>query len=296
MFEGGIHACSSSRVGYMSRKRKQASSANSNNQSVVRHWAKNHSGGAARTEDAEDPRLISPVPSAEFDPMDVDPPPSPQNEDLQLPTRFVYVKHHAHSGKPPEIIPLESETPSRSPNEKLFQGSTDPSDDRPWAPFRCLADATFTYRCVSRRMPNNDVDEDLKHCGPNGQIMFTSHLKIIVKWRGLLLRRGRPMCKHHGIYALQFHTERISIDFQGREFSEKTYEIEIHFVILGRRPFWLDKGLVSTKVKMHPMLLRGCWIESATRNGSGNGGAALLGFVIWWPSVSLTAFPAGYAN
>ncbi|KAJ7111336.1 hypothetical protein C8R44DRAFT_633102 [Mycena epipterygia] len=42
---------------------------------------------------------------------------------------------------------------------------------------------------------------------------------------------------------------------------------------------WLDKGLVSTKVKMHPVLLRGCWIHSATRNGSGNGGSALVGFV-----------------
>jgi hypothetical protein len=34
---------------------------------------------------------------------------------------------------------------------------------------------------------------------------------------------------------------------------------------------------------MHPILLRGCWIQSATRNGSGNGGATLLGFVkmVW---------------
>jgi hypothetical protein len=43
---------------------------------------------------------------------------------------------------------------------------------------------------------------------------------------------------------------------------------------------WLDKGLVSTKVKMHPILFRGSWIDSATRNGSGNGGCTLAGFVI----------------
>ncbi|KAJ7786896.1 hypothetical protein B0H14DRAFT_2630011 [Mycena olivaceomarginata] len=42
---------------------------------------------------------------------------------------------------------------------------------------------------------------------------------------------------------------------------------------------WLDKGLVSTKVKMHPILFRACWIHSATRNGSGNGGSVLAGFV-----------------
>ncbi|KAK7006822.1 hypothetical protein R3P38DRAFT_2793502 [Favolaschia claudopus] len=40
---------------------------------------------------------------------------------------------------------------------------------------------------------------------------------------------------------------------------------------------WLDKGQVSTKVKMHPILFRACWIDSATRNGSGNGGGTLGG-------------------
>ncbi|KAJ7083205.1 hypothetical protein C8R44DRAFT_894543 [Mycena epipterygia] len=48
---------------------------------------------------------------------------------------------------------------------------------------------------------------------------------------------------------------------------------------------WLDKGLVSTKVKMHPILLRDCQIQSATRNGSGNGGATLLGFVKMPPAL-----------
>jgi hypothetical protein len=43
---------------------------------------------------------------------------------------------------------------------------------------------------------------------------------------------------------------------------------------------WLDKGQVSTKVKMHPILLRGLWIDSAIRNASGNGGSALLGYII----------------
>ncbi|KAJ7873127.1 hypothetical protein B0H14DRAFT_3561224, partial [Mycena olivaceomarginata] len=247
------------------------------------------------------------------------------------------VKHHAHSGKPPEIIPLDSETPSQSPRKKLSQGTTGPSRDRPWAPFRCLADATFTYRCVSRRMPNNDVDEDLQQLrtewADNVHVTFKNHREMEKSLAAA--REGN----------VRFRTERISMDFQGREFSEKTYEIEIHFrdpwevmkrwirdeslvpvstwfsqerylcldskidlsnplyeepctgttwrevddslpadekypsCYLGGH-LWLDKGLVSTKVKMHPMLLRGCWIDSATRNGSGNGGAALLGFVI----------------
>ncbi|KAJ7836877.1 hypothetical protein B0H14DRAFT_3704427 [Mycena olivaceomarginata] len=186
-------------------------------------------------------------------------------------------------------------------------------------------------------MPNNDVDEDLKQLrtewADNVHVTFKNHREM---------ERSLAAAREANV---QFHTERISIDFQGREFSEKTYEIEIHLrdpwevmkrwvrdeslmpvstwfsqerylcldgkidlsnplyeepctgttwrevddslpadekypsCYLGGH-FWLDKGLVSTKVKMHPMLLRGCWIESATRNGSGNGGAALLGFVI----------------
>ncbi|KAJ7194518.1 hypothetical protein GGX14DRAFT_404564 [Mycena pura] len=48
---------------------------------------------------------------------------------------------------------------------------------------------------------------------------------------------------------------------------------------------WLDKGQVSTKVKKHPILLRGLWIDSAVRNGAGNGGSALLGYVVLPPEI-----------
>ncbi|KAJ7760324.1 hypothetical protein B0H14DRAFT_3511124 [Mycena olivaceomarginata] len=43
---------------------------------------------------------------------------------------------------------------------------------------------------------------------------------------------------------------------------------------------WLDKGQVSTKVKKHPILIRALWIDSAIRNGNGNGGSALLGYIV----------------
>ncbi|KAJ7211956.1 hypothetical protein C8J57DRAFT_1604411 [Mycena rebaudengoi] len=105
----------------------------------------------------EDLCLPSLAPSPGFDSMDVDSPPPPQNQNLQLPTRFIYVKHHAHSGKPNEIIALDSAGSSDSQDP----AAKSPSDEHPWAPFRCLADATFAYRCVSRQMANRDVDEDL---------------------------------------------------------------------------------------------------------------------------------------
>lgn len=106
--------------------------------------------------------------------MDLDTP-LQENSDMQLPERFIYVKHHPHSGKPDEIIALDSAgcSDSQKPVNKSCL------NDRPWAPFRCLADSTFAYRCVSRRMPNREVDEDLESLrtewADNTHVTFRNH-------------------------------------------------------------------------------------------------------------------------
>lgn len=43
--------------------------------------------------------------------------------------------------------------------------------------------------------------------------------------------------------------------------------------------FWLDKGMVGRKRKMHPMILRPGWQPFLIRNGSGNGGGLFFGFM-----------------
>lgn len=43
--------------------------------------------------------------------------------------------------------------------------------------------------------------------------------------------------------------------------------------------FWLDKGLVTRRVKKYPMLLRPAWLPRHIRNASGNGGGVLLGYM-----------------
>ena len=43
--------------------------------------------------------------------------------------------------------------------------------------------------------------------------------------------------------------------------------------------FWLDKGLVTRRVKKYPMLLRPAWLPRQIRNASGNGGGVLLGYM-----------------
>ncbi|KAJ7759514.1 hypothetical protein B0H16DRAFT_1313294 [Mycena metata] len=253
---------------------------------------------------------------------------------MQLPRRFIYVKHHPHSGKPDEIIVLDSESMGHSNPQELAPKTV--TGDRPWAPFKCLPDATFAYRCVSRRIANRDVDSDLSHLrtewADNARVTFRNHREMEEALDAA--REGN----------VRFHKAQVSVKFEGREFGG-TYNVEIQFrdpwevmkrwlrdetlvpvstwfsqerylCLDGKVDFsnplynepctgttwgavdsslpandkypacyvpghiWLDKGLVSTKVKMHPFLLRGCWIHSATRNGSGNGSATLLGFVL----------------
>ncbi|KAF7372269.1 hypothetical protein MVEN_00086600 [Mycena venus] len=164
-------------------------------------------------------------------PMYIDDPPEGLDMAVHLPKCFIYVKHHPHAQKADEIIPLDSDSAIDAlPAHRVSRDCTVPGD-RPWAPFRCLADSTFAYRCVAGRMSNKDVDNDLKHM-----------------W---------------GDWA-----DQDSLPGDGRY---PSCYVPAHI--------WLDKGLVSIKVKMHPILLRDCQIHSTTRNGSGNGGATLLGFV-----------------
>jgi hypothetical protein len=42
---------------------------------------------------------------------------------------------------------------------------------------------------------------------------------------------------------------------------------------------WLDKGNMTRRVQLHPIVLRAAWIDSLVRNGSGNGGGCLIGFM-----------------
>jgi len=49
----------------------------------------------------------------------------------------------------------------------------------------------------------------------------------------------------------------------------------------------MDKGKVSSTVNMHPILLRPGFLPAGIRNGSGNGGGVLLGYM---PKVSYNIY------
>ncbi|KAJ7076603.1 hypothetical protein C8R43DRAFT_1179843 [Mycena crocata] len=46
---------------------------------------------------------------------------------------------------------------------------------------------------------------------------------------------------------------------------------------------WLDEGLVTKRVTMHPMVLRAVFLPGNIRNASGNGGGVLLGYIAGIP-------------
>ncbi|KAJ7794116.1 hypothetical protein B0H14DRAFT_2392800 [Mycena olivaceomarginata] len=261
--------------------------------------------------------------------MDVDSDSSPDHAipTVELPPRFIFVKHHPHANKPSEIIPLDTDLASDAP--KSTSNAVTPPTDRPWAPFRTYADFKFASRRVKRRAPNSEIDEDLLDL-QDGSFSTDS----LVSFRN-----------HRDMERVLAAARTLTIDFEGDHFGG-TYDVDVEFrdpwriithwvcdptlapvstwfsqerylCLHGKiqvdqsnalydEPFtgetwrqvdddlpgdgsypacflglhvWLDKGLVSTKVKMHPILIRGCWIHSATRNGSGNGGSALVGFV-----------------
>jgi hypothetical protein len=43
---------------------------------------------------------------------------------------------------------------------------------------------------------------------------------------------------------------------------------------------WLDKGMVTKRIRLHPILLRALWLPSHIRNASGNGGSVLIGYMV----------------
>jgi hypothetical protein len=55
----------------------------------------------------------------------------------------------------------------------------------------------------------------------------------------------------------------------------------------------MDKGNITKRVKKHPVLLRAAFLPRAIRNGSGNGGGVLIGYV---PVVGACGFSRCYLD
>lgn len=116
------------------------------------------------THDEMDDDAIAQLPNLDlFALMDVDSDNTPEVSipTVDLPPRFILVKHHPNANKPSEIIPLDS-SPASTPEPAPASTDAAPTVmDRPWAPFRTFADFKFASRRIKRRAPNAQIDEDL---------------------------------------------------------------------------------------------------------------------------------------
>ncbi|KAJ7236320.1 hypothetical protein C8J57DRAFT_1088249 [Mycena rebaudengoi] len=271
----------------------------------------------------------------DFDLDDEDP---PVNGDVfstvDLPPRFILVKHHPHAEKANEIIPFDSSTSTSVAPTLAHTPVPVTPDDRPWAPFKSYADYKFTSRQVRRRTPNAEIDKDLNDLHNHA---FSSDCFISFRnHRDMEKSLAAARTSNISVISHLFFGGTYEVEIEFRDpwqiikqwvrdesltavstwFSQEKYLCMKGTMDLSNQLYdepctgenwksvddslpsddvypscflglhvWLDKGLVSTKVKMHPILLRGCWIHSTTRNGLGNGGSTLAGFVKMPPSL-----------
>ncbi|KAJ7107033.1 hypothetical protein C8R44DRAFT_744903 [Mycena epipterygia] len=242
---------------------------------------------------------------------------------VALPPRFILMKHHPHANKPNEIILLDR-AQSVMPLSKDDSHPAPLPDARLWAPFNTYSNYKFTSRCVRRRTLNAEIDEDLRDQHAHALssdcfITFRNHRDMEkslvaarmtnIPFRRKTLRIDFEGVEFGGVYEVEIEfrdpwqilkqwvtDESLAsmgpliclIDCTtshalGESGDDSLPTEDYPSCYLGLH-VWLDKGLVSTKVKMHPILFRGCWINSATRNGSGNVGSALARFFkMVWP-------------
>ncbi|KAK6972070.1 hypothetical protein R3P38DRAFT_3336150 [Favolaschia claudopus] len=245
--------------------------------------------------------------------------PVPVESTALLPEKFIYVRHHRNAEKPlPEIIPLESSPEAQVPS---YHGTPRHPGNRPFAPFRTFADYKFASRCIKRRMPKHDIDEDLRdmHGGvysTDSFVTFRNHrdlnrslvaarltnvavsmiqalceyylrgkrYNIDVEFRDPWKLMKRWICNESLAAVSTWYSQQKFLCLNGEiDFSNPLYdepwtgtmwrEIDDQLPEKPKYPpcfvglhIWLDKGLVSTKVKMHPILLRE--IDPKTLSGS----------------------------
>ncbi|KAJ7289746.1 hypothetical protein C8J57DRAFT_1706452 [Mycena rebaudengoi] len=267
----------------------------------------------------------------------------PAVETVRLPSEYILTVPHPHSMLPATIT-LFDDSASRAIDPTYATGM-DPV--RPWAPFRCFADYSFTSNCIRYSKSKKQIQEELDSlhsqswAGPSKITMLT----VRDMEASLEAARKRTVQFERTTIPIHFEGEtkcfrdmyEVSLNFRdpwkvvqgwvcdktlaphSTWFSVKKYKCRGGTVVEHREQLfdepctgknwwdiddllpgpkeglypscylpihiWLDKGQVSTKVKMHPILIRGLWINSAIRNATGNGGCALLGYIVMPPEL-----------
>ncbi|KAJ6625203.1 hypothetical protein B0H10DRAFT_2212208 [Mycena sp. CBHHK59/15] len=135
---------------------------------------------------------------------------------VDLPPRFILVRHHRHANKPSEIVPLEA-----SESSTITMSSTAPVQTQPWAPFQMYGDFKFAARHVQRRTPNSQINEDLEdlHDGSfstDSLVTFHNHRDM---------ERALAAAQ---VGNVPFHCETLTIEFEGIHLGG-TYKVGVEF-------------------------------------------------------------------
>ncbi|KAJ7095548.1 hypothetical protein C8R44DRAFT_889972 [Mycena epipterygia] len=170
-----------------------------------------------------DEETIAQLPNPElFALMDVDTAQDPGDgyTTVELPPRFIFVKHHPHAGKPNEIIPLHS-TPKTASDTGPVPTASVTLTDRPWAPFQTYADFKFTSRRIKRRSPNKEIDEDLldlRDGSLSNESLVTFHNH----------RDMEKVLAAARVSNVAFRTKTLAIEFKGTHLGG-TYNVDVEF-------------------------------------------------------------------
>ncbi|KAJ7221434.1 hypothetical protein GGX14DRAFT_388602 [Mycena pura] len=243
----------------------------------------------------------------------------------RLPSRFILTVPHPHAHLPSKIVSLEN--PSDVPENRPLALPFNP--EKPHTPFRTYTDYHFTSKCVKCAWPDKVIQQELDDLHSNIYKEGPSKLTIRnVKDMSDSLRAARQLtvefkCQKVRVdYREDAETDRfrnifeVELDFHdswevaqswaqdptlavhSTWFSEQKYYCKGDFVIQHQEPLYDEPCTGNTwhetDVKKHPILLHGLWIHFSVQNGSGNGGGALLGYIVmpaslWIDPKTLTA-------
>ncbi|KIJ31648.1 hypothetical protein M422DRAFT_266678 [Sphaerobolus stellatus SS14] len=230
------------------------------------------------------------------------------------PESFIEIRYHPHSGNlNTTIIPLNN------PQEKEPGSNTgcvlSSISAKPWAPFRTRADFEFAEEMVKSGLHSESIRKLLE--GFNGRwatqtlismknfanfqdslaaarhfsVQYHFTFKYRDPWRWLLDIVTDPTLSqliiwypeekylHQGSRITRIYGELNSGTRWWEIQDTLPHELGMPHVYLPLH-LWLDKSSVAQTVTKHPIVLRPGFLPSTIRNGSGNGGGALIGYMV----------------
>ncbi|KZV97954.1 hypothetical protein EXIGLDRAFT_810450, partial [Exidia glandulosa HHB12029] len=134
-----------------------------------------------------------------------------------VPRAYIKIVHHPHSGRPPDIIPLDDDVPTPAQPESVDATTR---SDRPWAPFRSRADFEFAESAINDKLPRRTINVHLQgmHAGwsrDGSNISFETYED---------LRRSLDAARD---FVTDFQEGSVTARFDGKDYTHRFYYRDI---------------------------------------------------------------------